>query len=94
MESHAGLHDGESDILPLQLGVRSAKGSNEFRAADLTPDEIVGVIDDLHLVGLGVPHPELDVVSRPGTGMRFHVRVTRRICRRSILCKARTATLT
>ncbi len=64
MKPETRLDDGERHILPLELRVRSAESANEFRSTDLTPDQIVRMIHHLHLIGLGVPYPELDGVGR------------------------------
>src|ERR1700675_3379527 len=42
--------------------VLDAKGADEFHAADFKPDEIIGVVNDAHLVGLGVTHADGGVV--------------------------------
>jgi hypothetical protein len=33
-------------------------GFAEFYAADFHPDEVIGVVNDAHLIGLGVAHPD------------------------------------
>ena len=66
--------DGERHVLPLQLRVRCSKRADEFSAADLTPDQIVGVIHHLHLIGLGVADTEFDGVGGPAIRMGCHAR--------------------
>src|SRR5581483_8102017 len=50
-----GLGDYQEDaVLPLHVAIAQARRPPVFDASDLHPDEIVGVIDDAHLVGFGV----------------------------------------
>ena len=69
----ARLNDRERNILLFQLGVWRAESADELSASHLTPDQIVGVIHDLHLVGLGVADPELNRVSSAASLVRGHV---------------------
>src|SRR5690606_10778873 len=50
-----GLDDGQLDALRFHLPVRPAELPEQIRAADLEPHQIVGVVDDAHLVRLRVP---------------------------------------
>ena len=74
MEPEARFNHRERDILALELGVRSAQSANELSSPDLAPDQIVRVIHHLHLIGLGVPYPELDGVGSHMIWMRWYVR--------------------
>src|SRR4051812_14193118 len=49
----------EADTFVLDFCVWSSKRSHKLRPADLAPDEIVGMIDNLHLVCLCVSHTQL-----------------------------------
>jgi len=45
-------------VLQFHLLVVEAEGAHELHAADLEPDEVVGVVDDAHLVGFRVADAE------------------------------------
>jgi len=47
-------HRENAAVLLFQLAVREAEGAEQFDAADFEPDEVVGIVDDAHLVGLCV----------------------------------------
>ncbi len=49
-------------VLKLHLLVVEAEGAHEFNATDFKPDEVVGVIDDAHLIGFGVADADGGVV--------------------------------
>ena len=61
MIPEAGVNDRESNSLLLDIGVRRAKPANQIGSPDLAPHQVIRMIHDLHLVGLGVSHPELDL---------------------------------
>ena len=44
-------------MLDLQLTVGQAQGAQQFHAANLKPDQVVGIVDDAHLIGFGIAHP-------------------------------------
>ncbi len=53
-----GFDDGDAGLLLALHGfVVEAELAHEFGAADLEPYEVVGVVDDAHLVGFGVANP-------------------------------------
>ena len=59
-----GAGDGEVEAgFEFQVAVDDAGGAAIFGAADFHPNEIVGVIDEAHLVGFGVAHAEARFVS-------------------------------
>jgi len=62
VKSRGHLGDRESNTSALHVGVAHPARANEVGSTDLTPDHVVRMIDDAHLVGLGVPNAELDVV--------------------------------
>src|SRR6202023_2416270 len=53
----AGDHQQEAEVLDLAVAVARLRA--EVGAGKLEPDDVVGVVDDAHLVGLGVA--DLDV---------------------------------
>ena len=48
-QQHAGL---------FHFPIGPAERAQQLGARDLEPDEVVGVVDDAHLIGLGVPHAQ------------------------------------
>src|SRR3989441_10179215 len=52
------LGDGEVDALPLELLVRQARFAHQLGAGPVEPDEVIGVVDHPHLIGLGVVDAE------------------------------------
>jgi hypothetical protein len=46
-------------VLGFQLAVGKAQGAQQFDAANLKPDQVVGIVDNAHLVGLGIAHSHL-----------------------------------
>jgi hypothetical protein len=44
--------------------VLDTEGAHQFHATNLEPDEIVRVVNDAHLIGLGVAHPYRSVMMR------------------------------
>jgi len=55
-DNHVGV------VLKLHLLVVEAEGAHELDAADLKPDEEVGVVNNAHLIGFGVAHADGDVM--------------------------------
>ncbi len=94
MKPNARLNHRESDVLALELGIRSAQSTNELCSPDLAPDQIVRVIHHLHLIGFGVPYSELDGVSRTTIGFGCHVRGKSENAPLELLCKGSVKTLT
>ena len=45
-------------MLDFQLAVGKAKRAQQFDAADLKPDQIVGIVDNAHLVGFSIAHAD------------------------------------
>ena len=59
-----GAGDGEVEAgFEFQVAVDDAGGSAVFGAADFHPNEIVGVVDEPHLIGFGVAHAEARFVN-------------------------------
>ena len=60
----ANVHVGHGEIraLLLQLLIRHAAFPEMFRPRHIHPDEIVGVVDEAHLIGFGVIHAVVDRV--------------------------------
>jgi len=53
-----GLNDSERDaFLALQVTVMESVGLAPFDSREFHPDEIVGVVDNPHLVGFCISHP-------------------------------------
>src|SRR5690606_12050698 len=50
--------DGEEHALTLELRVGPAQGTQEVRAPDLAPDEVMRMVHDTHLVGFSVPYAQ------------------------------------
>lgn len=58
-----GADDGEQKaFFEFHVAIADAGGAAIFGAADFHPDEIVGVVDDTHLVGFGVADAEAGLV--------------------------------
>src|SRR4051812_40224970 len=87
VKAEACFDDGEGDVASLERGVGSAERTDEFGAADLAPYQVVRVIDDLHLIGLGVTNAKLDGMRRPTPGMGCHLRGWGENVPRMMLCK-------
>ena len=61
----AAMHVGDDDVAVVfgfHLFVFKAEGAHQFHTANLKPDQVVGVINHPHLVGLGITHPYCSVV--------------------------------
>src|SRR5690606_15002948 len=52
------IGDGQVHAVALELRVGPAQGTQEVRAADLAPDEVMRVVHDTHLVGFSVAHAQ------------------------------------
>ena len=90
MKSRGQLRDGQPDAGALHVGVAQSAGPNEIGASHFAPNHVVGVIDDSHLIGLGVPNAELDVVVQRLERRRAGVDSSLgQVRRRSFVCKAR-----
>ena len=59
----AGLDAGDHQEIaePLDVGIVEAGGRAEAGAGELEPDHVVGVMDDAHLVGLGIADLDVDL---------------------------------
>ena len=56
-----GLDDRENALmLHFERLVAEAEGAENFNAAQLEPDQVVGVVDDAHLIGFRVAHADLE----------------------------------
>src|SRR5690606_22577414 len=53
-----GVGDGEAEPLTLELRVAEAEPGDEVGPSDLTPDQVVRVVDDAHLVRFRVSDPD------------------------------------
>jgi hypothetical protein len=51
-------HDQECIRVLFHVAIRKAARAAEFRASNLKPDQVVGVIDHTHLVGFGIANAE------------------------------------
>ena len=60
--------DGQEDACRLQVAIRAAQRAQQIGPANLEPDEVVGVVDHPHLVGLGVSHAHVRARCRRGAG--------------------------
>lgn len=59
--------DGKQNSLRvLQVLIVEAARPNQFYPSDFHPDEVIGMIDDPHLIGFGISHAKADLV--PGHG--------------------------
>lgn len=57
-----GVNDGEADlIVTFHVAVADTADAAEFGTGHFEPDEVVGVVDDAHLVGFGVADAEADL---------------------------------
>jgi len=54
--------DDEGVVVEFHAFVVEAEGAHEFDAADFEPDEVVGMVDDAHLIGFGVTDADGKVV--------------------------------
>jgi hypothetical protein len=51
----AGIDDGkDAVVIDLKLAVGEAERAKEFDAPDLKPYQVVGIVDDAHLVGFSI----------------------------------------
>ena len=77
MKPRIQLRDRKANAVALHVGVAHSSRPDEIGSADLTPDKIVRMVDDTHLIGFGVPHAKLDVVMQRRAlnagGVRGHV---------------------
>jgi hypothetical protein len=73
-------HGDEASILALHVTIGKAQLPQQFDASHLEPDEMVGVINHSHLIGLGVTHAQPGFIDRlwvirvhfpVHTGLRF-----------------------
>src|SRR6266478_6188801 len=51
-------HGNEAFVIPLHVAVSKSQLTHQFHASDFKPDEVIGMIDHSHLIGLGVAHPQ------------------------------------
>jgi len=59
--------DGEEDaVIALQVFVAEAVGAAVIDAGDFHPDEVIGVVDDAHLIGFGITHANAGSDGRHG----------------------------
>jgi hypothetical protein len=56
-EPDGDLADRQPQTSLLQLAVAHAGEAEVLGAGDVEPDQVAGVVDDSHLVGLGIVHP-------------------------------------
>src|SRR5487761_1947762 len=55
-----GLHHNQKDaLIALQIAVADTLGAEILDAANFHPDDVVGVVDDSHLIGLGIADAKL-----------------------------------
>src|SRR5688572_10875611 len=64
-----GLDDGKGDASLFHFAVVPSSLSQPFRSPDFEPDEVIGVIDDAHLIRVRVTHSNAST-SRQGFGTR------------------------
>jgi hypothetical protein len=57
-------------VIGLQAAVGKPQRAQQFYAAQLKPDQVVGIVDNAHLIGLGIPHPHL-VVTGIGVSLKL-----------------------
>ena len=61
----AGIDDrDEAAVFALHIFIAEAELAQKFRPAHFKPDEMIGVIDDAHLIGLGVAHADASFIHR------------------------------
>src|SRR5690349_13212869 len=58
-------HRNEAVVLPLHVTVGKTQLAHIFHAPDLKPDEVIGMIDHPHLIGLGIAHPQPALAHNP-----------------------------
>ena len=55
----AGIdHSYEASIVLFHIAIGKAELAEQFNASDLEPDEMIGMINHAHLIGLGVANPQ------------------------------------
>src|SRR5713101_1657538 len=60
-----GIDDGdEAVVLALHVFIAEAKLAKEFDTAHFKPDEMIGMIDDAHLVGFGIADADASFIHR------------------------------
>ena len=57
--AHRRIDHGQADSRPLEVPIVDAKGAHVIGTRLLTPNQIVGMMRDAHLVSFGVPHANL-----------------------------------
>ena len=67
-----GLDHRQQNAFGFQVAIAESRGAAVFDAAHLHPHQVIGVVDDAHLVGFGVAHPQA----------RFHMVCGRLVCHR------------
>src|ERR1700732_2292104 len=50
-------HRNKQTVAAFHIAIRKSKLPHQFHTPDFKPDEVVGMIDHSHLIGLGIAHP-------------------------------------
>src|SRR6266404_179421 len=68
----AGIdYSNEAVVFELHIFIAEAKLAKEFHASDFKPDEMIGVIDDPHLVGFGIADADASFIHRHSRGLIY-----------------------
>src|SRR5258707_7215292 len=61
----AGIdHGDEADVFALHILIAEAELAEEFHPSHFKPDEMIGVIDDPHLIGFGIADADTRLIHR------------------------------
>src|SRR5208282_1321602 len=69
----AGIdHGDEAVVFPLHIFIAETELAKEFDSSHFKPDEMIGVIDDAHLVGFGIAHANAGFI-HPGRCLLVYI---------------------
>jgi hypothetical protein len=66
----AGIdHGNKAVVVALHISIAEAELAEEFDTPHFKPDEMIGVIDNAHLVRFGIPDPNASFIYRHSRGL-------------------------
>src|SRR5437763_11872807 len=57
-------YSDKASVITLHIAIGKAQLPHQFHTPDFKPDEVIGMIDHAHLIGLSVAHPQPAFASR------------------------------